>query len=581
MKYVEKNSTGTHSVGYAYDSLNNLTALVETIGDEERKTSYTYDEDNRPTSVTADGSSRSYTYDAYGRVSTLTTKHGNNTVTVQTYTYKSNANGAPTNQISSLTVKDGNGNQRYTYTYTYDQNGNITGISDGTYTTSYAYDSANQLIREDNQQAHTTTIWTYDNAGNILTRTAYPYTTGEVGTGTQTKYVYNDPQWGDLLIVYKGMRIVRDEIGNPKNDLIWSFTWQHGRQLASMIRHGTSVTWEFTYNADGLRTKRTNGTTTYNYTYLGGQLTHMTVDGHTMYFAYDASGVPLAMTYNGVTYYYVTNLQGDVVAILDSSGAEVVRYAYDAWGNPISTTGTLATTIGFYNPLRYRGYVYDEETKLYYLQSRYYDPEMGRFINGDGFTATGQGLLGNNMFAYCGNRPVCNKDVTGTRYIAATSVSKETAYHRRVACYIQKNEALVHCGKAVDITYKLNEFMRDNVRMLEEYKKENGRIKTWFFFRDNVTDGGALDIKLQDDWKFEEGKIYLYQNRKLREDDPGNINFGYVGAAIFPRIVLCYGAGKNQRSKYSFTYGDFTTFWDDPRDNWMIKYGHALYKGMY
>lgn len=174
MKYVEKSSTETHSVGYEYDNINNLTQLVETIGTVERKTSYTYDDDNRPVSVTTEDGSRSYTYDDWGRVATLTTKHGNNTVTVQTYTYKSNANGAPTNQISAVTVRDGNGNQRYAYTYTYDQNGNITDINNGTYTTSYAYDSANQLIREDNQEANTTTVWTYDNAGNILTRTSTP-----------------------------------------------------------------------------------------------------------------------------------------------------------------------------------------------------------------------------------------------------------------------------------------------------------------------------------------------------------------------------------------------------------------------
>lgn len=69
--------------------------------------------------------------------------------------------------------------------------------------------------------------------------------------------------------------------------------------------------------------------------------------------------------------------------------------------------------IGALNPLRYRGYVYDTETGLYYLQSRYYDPEIGRFINADAFTSTGQGLLGNNMFAYCGNNPVVYEDDSG------------------------------------------------------------------------------------------------------------------------------------------------------------------------
>ena len=144
-----------------------------------------------------------------------------------------------------------------------------------------------------------------------------------------------------------------------------------------------------------------------------------TVDGgtpvtETLSFSYDASGMLMSVVYNGTAYFYTVNLQGDVVAIVDASGTAVVSYAYDAWGNILSVTGTMADTLGESNPLRYRGYVYDNETELYYLQSRYYDPELGRFINADAFTSTGQGILGNNMFAYCRNNPVFRKDIAGT-----------------------------------------------------------------------------------------------------------------------------------------------------------------------
>ena len=101
------------------------------------------------------------------------------------------------------------------------------------------------------------------------------------------------------------------------------------------------------------------------------------------------------------------------MAIVDATGTAVVSYAYDAWGNILSVTGTMADTLGESNPLRYRGYVYDNETELYYLQSRYYDPEIGRFINADVYPSTGQGLTGNNMFAYCGNNPVARIDRSG------------------------------------------------------------------------------------------------------------------------------------------------------------------------
>jgi RHS repeat-associated protein len=121
---------------------------------------------------------------------------------------------------------------------------------------------------------------------------------------------------------------------------------------------------------------------------------------------------------DGVSYLYVTNLQGDVMAIINQSGELLVEYTYDAWGNILSVTGPLADTLGADNPLRYRGYVYDTETGLYYLQSRYYNPEISRFINADAFVSTGQGILGNNMFAYCGNNPVMYIDAAGNEPIS-------------------------------------------------------------------------------------------------------------------------------------------------------------------
>mgnify|MGYP003510303483 CR=1 FL=1 len=82
--------------------------------------------------------------------------------------------------------------------------------------------------------------------------------------------------------------------------------------------------------------------------------------------------------------YYNLNLQGDVIGIFDSTGTEVVQYTYDEWGKVLSVTGTLASTIGQTNPIRYRGYYYDAETGFYLTGTRYYDPEIGRFINADG-----------------------------------------------------------------------------------------------------------------------------------------------------------------------------------------------------
>ena len=130
-------------------------------------------------------------------------------------------------------------------------------------------------------------------------------------------------------------------------------------------------------------------------------------------FSYDADGKVVAVNYNGNYYYYLRNAQSDIVKLIDKTGATVVEYTYDSWGKLLSTSGSLASTLGKNNPFRYRGYVYDEETGFYYLQSRYYNPEVGRFISSDVLLSTGQGVIGHNAYAYCGNNPASRIDTEG------------------------------------------------------------------------------------------------------------------------------------------------------------------------
>ena len=171
-------------------------------------------------------------------------------------------------------------------------------------------------------------------------------------------------------------------------------------------------TWTYAYDDGGKRIMKTVNGTAYNYHYLGDQLVELTWGGNKLHFTYDSTG-PLSVNCNGTEYFYVKNAQGDVTGLVNASGTRVVTYTYDAWGNPLSTSGTMASTLGSVNPLRYRGYVYDTETGLYYLQSRYYNPGWGRFINVDAYLSTGQGFNGHNMFAYCGNNPISRYDVGG------------------------------------------------------------------------------------------------------------------------------------------------------------------------
>ena len=162
-----------------------------------------------------------------------------------------------------------------------------------------------------------------------------------------------------------------------------------------------------------------------SYSYLGDILTQVNISAPTgsatLHFTYDEIG-PMSVTYDGAEYFYLKNAQGDVTGLVNSSGTQVVAYTYDAWGNPLTTTGTMADTLGKFNPFRYRGYVYDTETGLYYLQSRYYNPETGRFINADNLVDT-EDLLGENLFAYCANNPVNHQDPSGHSFLGIIALN--------------------------------------------------------------------------------------------------------------------------------------------------------------
>lgn len=147
-------------------------------------------------------------------------------------------------------------------------------------------------------------------------------------------------------------------------------------------------------------------------------------DENELHFYYSAQGKPSVAVYNGTPYSYVKNLQGDIVAILNSAGTVVVSYVYDAWGRPIATTGSMADTLGVLNPFRYRGYVFDEETGLYYLRSRYFNWTLCRFINEDSIIVSAYIDSFANQFTYCDNNAINNSDPDGLLYLSA--------YHNKV-----------------------------------------------------------------------------------------------------------------------------------------------------
>ena len=239
-------------------------------------------------------------------------------------------------------------------------------------------------------------------------------------------YVCNFP---DQLTSYDGESITYDASGNPTNYLGATLVWE-GQRLKSYTpkasSSGRSNSYVYSYDENGIRTRKTIGNTVTDYYYNGTLLmgtvkTTTNSDGSTttskLRFSYDADGKVVAVNYNGNYYYYLRNAQNDIVKLIDKTGATVVEYTYDSWGKLLSTSGSLASTLGKNNPFRYRGYVYDEETEFYYVQSRYYNPEIGRWINADipeTLTADFENFAQYNLFAYCFNDPVNMSDETGT-----------------------------------------------------------------------------------------------------------------------------------------------------------------------
>ncbi len=253
MGYEENSVDHSNIVQWGYDDKNNLSSQTQTLNGTSYTTNYSYDNDNRLKQATTGGKSANYTYDVYSRMTGITAKRGSSTVVSTGITYKNPTSATTSTQVYKWTVGG------TTYTYTYDSRGNITAISDGTNTTSYVYDSLDQLTRENNQAAGKTWVYTYDNGGNILRKSEYAYTTGTLGAALDTiSYGYGDSEWRDLLTSYGWKDLTSDAIGNLTNDGDWTYTWQHGRQLEQMLLPRTidrnqEETVSFTYDAQGRR----------------------------------------------------------------------------------------------------------------------------------------------------------------------------------------------------------------------------------------------------------------------------------------------------------------------------------------
>ena len=418
--------TGTEAAyRYEYDPNNNLSKLKQSVNGEKWTVTYTYDKDNRPkTTRLNNGKIITNNYDAMGRITSRTIGLG--TAYTTRMGYLAGANGSQTALLSSY--KNGNDAQ---YEYTYDGNGNITNIRQGDKVFSYEYDGSNQLVRENlyyssGSKENKTITYEYDGYGNRVMRNLHPYSSGELlAAKAATKYDYSPGDWQDQLVSVNGSSITYDDMGNPTSYRGKNLTWE-GKQL---VEHktvsyvgGSALTISFTYDENGIRQTKTSarsagsaGSVTTRYHYNGKALMGQSDGTHTLLFSYDGNGNAASVRFNGTDYYYLYNGQGDVVKLIDGNGATQVEYTYDTWG-ACTTTGAMAGTLGLKNPFRYRGYVYDSDTGLYYLESRYYDPETGRFLSADNTDVLSDSPMSStnkNLYSYCDNNPIVRADNSG------------------------------------------------------------------------------------------------------------------------------------------------------------------------
>ena len=209
-----------------------------------------------------------------------------------------------------------------------------------------------------------------------------------------------------------------------------SFTWADGRNLATITDSSNNDSISYTYNRYGYRTgKAVNGVATNYIVDENGTVVAQKTGNDTLYFEYDNYGSPLGFVYNGVQYLYITNIRNDVIAITDTAGVVLASYTYGDWGECTVDSTSTNLALANLNPLRYRGYYYDNETGYYYLQSRYYDPSICRFINSDlpeYAQVQKDYYAGTNLFAYCCNEPVNNSDPTGFISVSYTHLTLPT-----------------------------------------------------------------------------------------------------------------------------------------------------------
>jgi RHS repeat-associated protein len=524
-------------VEYGYDELGNVSSIYYKIDDIDNGTDYLYDDEYRIsettyTTLASNFLKRGYDYTESTDLDRLDNirLHINvtaNALYTENFTYQDY-----TSRITDITYdfweRD---DENFKFSYQYDDIGNITQIIYLEKTVeirkdNYEYDDLNQLIVEDIsysdiQVEDYTNVYQYDQRGNRTSVSKYDYQRDGLDQPQYSLDYDYSTTWLDQVdsydiiveeIEYLQEIVSYDVQGNPleiTNFMYIDFSgstyvydhadldWE-GRTLNSItIKNGSNVTQAtitYTYNDHGYRTSKTitEGTTTEvtYYDLLEDKVLHESDGTSDIYYTYDSDGTLISFNEDGDDYFYLYNLQGDVIALIDDTGSTVVKYSYDAYGNVMQPATNN-------NPYTYRGYRYDSEIDMYYLNSRYYNPHIGRFINSDGLLGTSAEIISTNMYAYCQNNPVIFIDPSGYRmrtfseYVVDSVTSHTVNYYGSALPYIEYKSSGM----------PPNCYGYSIARFSDLYLLQPGQLSTGQLLNERLSDISLVEGKIFDDFE--------------------------------------------------------------------------------
>lgn len=384
-------------IDYEYDSNDNVVSSKKNINNESFEINYTYNSDNSLKQIQFGNNILKYEYDNLGRI--ISYKYNDCEFTKYSYDKNGYRNSILIKEIQSID----------NYKYIYDKQGNISKkIINGILNNVYKYDKSEQLTQTIDYKNGVIYKYNYDKQGNIKSKKSYRF---DGSVLANIKYNYNSVLWKSLLTNYDGTDIIYDQVGNPVqigNNII---NWKNGNELCSYTDGNNLYLYDYDYKGNRIK-KIVNGMTT-DYYWENNQIVFEMSNNNMIYYIRDVDGQLIGFIYDNNNYFYEFDAEDDIVGILNSNNEKIVLYEYDDWGKLINVIDYSNIELSKINPFRYRSYYYDEETKLYYLNSRYYNPEWGRFLSPDPLIGSSEDIVGYNLFTYVNNNPINNSDFSG------------------------------------------------------------------------------------------------------------------------------------------------------------------------